>query len=355
MSYYAPQQQTFNDHSNDEFVQLIAILKSQKVLPEYSFTSHVPFFIIQEISIHTHIREVFQDQTHHNLHMASLNSLVSPSNLAVEDDHTVGAVLQPQTMTFAQICLYKILPCPKAGCSHRTREVVTHNQYKDAEYECPFYHHDKDKRRNIVTSHTNEEFVYKANYFEQDKHQTDHKDKYSQNYFESMFHPLYYKMFRCKRTHCNSHRFCPFYHHEDEKKAWNEVFSSFMQKDRVKYVKDKQKYYDSISPLNTQRQCYSENQSPCSSSGLRIYRNSRANDSQGSPKTATSQFSTTSQRTSEASSAKIQRSTTKSYYEKAKVSSFYDESSSISAQLKSNPTECILSSRMVLKDRIINQ
>jgi len=51
-------------------------------------------------------------------------------------------------------------------------------------------------------------------------------------------------MFRCKREHCNFSQCCPFYHSEDEKKTWDKVFSNFIRKDRISYVKDKQKYYE---------------------------------------------------------------------------------------------------------------
>mmetsp|Transcript_28531 Transcript_28531/g.25411 ORF Transcript_28531/g.25411 Transcript_28531/m.25411 type:complete len:117 (-) Transcript_28531:1272-1622(-) len=59
-----------------------------------------------------------------------------------------------------------------------------------------------------------------------------------------MFHPLYYKMFKCKREYCNASAFCPFFHSEEEKKHWDNAFSQFIKKDRVSYVKDKQKYFD---------------------------------------------------------------------------------------------------------------
>ena len=348
MSHSQPE--NFQDYSDHEFDKVVAILKSQKALPEHSFVNHVAFFTLARIPKQTQIRELFQVNDEYSLHITSLNHLLSSSSTESDEDKEGSDISLPQTMTFAQICLYKVLPCPEANCPNRTREVVTQNQYKDAEYECPFYHHDKDRRRNVIMSEGNEEFAYKANYFEEGKNHTE-KDKYSYNYFESMFHPLYYKMFRCKRTYCNSHRLCPFYHHEDEKKAWNNTFNTFVQKERVNYVKDKQKYYDSISPLDTRRQCYSENQSPCKSSGLRIYRNSSAND-QRSPKTAVSQFAAKSQKLSEPNSAKIQRSTNKSQYEKAKVSGFYRENSSVSAKLKISSIENIHSSKVILKERL---
>jgi hypothetical protein len=51
-------------------------------------------------------------------------------------------------------------------------------------------------------------------------------------------------MFRCKREYCNFSQLCPFYHSEDEKKTWDRTFSNYIRKDRISYVKDKQKYYE---------------------------------------------------------------------------------------------------------------
>jgi len=90
-----------------------------------------------------------------------------------------------------------------------------------------------------------EEFTYKANYYEEGKRCSE-KDKHSCNYFESMFHPLYYKMFRCKREYCNFSQFCPFFHSEEEKKTWDRTFSNFIRKDRISYVKDKQNTMNTI-------------------------------------------------------------------------------------------------------------
>jgi len=148
-----------------------------------------------------------------------------------------------QVMSFSQMILYKVLACPDSNCPNRPREIATHNQYKDYEYQCPFFHHDRDKRRLVITSKIGEEFVYKANYYEEGKRSSD-KDKYSANYFESVFHPLYYKMFKCKREYCNFSQLCPFYHSEEEKKTWDKTFSNYIRKDRISYVKDKQKYFE---------------------------------------------------------------------------------------------------------------
>ena len=231
-----------NDH-NDTFYAVVDRLKAQKALPRDSFPKEMPFFNISSISKESQVKELFQDVSDPNLYKSLLKNIIS-----LPEEKSPELITQRlsamQVMGFAQIILYKVLPCCDENCANRPREVATHNQYKDYEYECPFYHHDKDHRRMVLTPSIDDEFTYKANYFEDGKHDPMDKQRCSQNYFESMFHPLYYKMFRCKREYCNFSQCCPFYHSEEEKKTWDKVFSNFIRKDRISYVKDKQKYYE---------------------------------------------------------------------------------------------------------------
>lgn len=146
-------------------------------------------------------------------------------------------------LNFDQLILYKTLPCPNPErCSCKPREVVTKNQYNDKEYQCPFYHHIKDQRRVVLANQGDDDFGYQANYF--DSKATGQPENYSYNYFESMFHPLYYKMFQCKRIYCKQSAFCPFFHNEEEKNNWSELFKEGLGRERVEYVKDKKKYYE---------------------------------------------------------------------------------------------------------------
>jgi hypothetical protein len=243
MTFYPPQEP--DDYSDEEFYAVIERLKAQNALPHDSFIKDIPFFTFEYISKESQIKELFQNSSwaRNALRVLLQNIIPLPEDTNEEDN-----VSMTHVMNFAQVCLYKVLPCPDPNCVHRPREIVTHNQYKDIEYQCPFYHHDRDRRRIVITSTVNEEFAYKANYFEEGRSHAE-KDKYSQNYFESMFHPLYYKMFRCKREYCNACQFCPFYHFEQEKKTWDKMFSNFIMKDRITYVKDKQKYYESTSHI----------------------------------------------------------------------------------------------------------
>jgi len=224
----------------DDFYSVIDHLKQQNILPQDSFLQTVPFFNLTFISKEAQIKELFDNSYDANAYKDFMRKIASSSSSSAST--TEDSELN--MMTFAQVCLYKVLPCPDPCCSKRPREIVTHNQYKDHEFECPFYHHERDRRRVVISRGAEEDFEYKANYYEEGRSNTD-KTKYSQNYFESMFHPLYYKMFRCKREYCNSCHFCPFYHEEQEKKTWDRVFYNIIKKDRITYVKDKQKYYES--------------------------------------------------------------------------------------------------------------
>jgi len=236
------QQEVFpTDSSDQEFYEVIEFFKTQNVLPHDSFVRTLPFFNFPEISKESQIKELFESS------FDAIQSRVLLQNANLMHDNAEEtfscALTNSPVMSFAQVALYKVLPCPYKACPRYPREIATHNQYTDPEYECPFYHHERDRRRLVMTSNMEEEFVYKANYYEEKRRFGD-KDKYSQNYFESMFHPLYYKMFKCKRHYCNSSKFCPFFHHEDEKRAWDNSFRKFVKKDRGSYVKDKQKYYE---------------------------------------------------------------------------------------------------------------
>lgn len=252
------------------FDSIIDCLKACNALPKDSFIKVVPFFNFSHISKETHVQELFRKSFDQTSYQALLRNIV-PVSEATEEIST-------NMMTFAQICLYKVLPCPDPHCASRPREIVTHNQYKDTEYECPFYHHERDRRRIVINSNIEEDFVYKANYYEGGRSNAD-REGYSKNYFESMFHPMYYKMFRCKREHCNSCQFCPFYHQEQEKKTWDKMFNTFLRKDRIAYVKDKQKYYE-----DSAEQKSSDDETTNKSQAQRYQKNQRNNKNSNSPK-----------------------------------------------------------------------
>jgi len=247
------------DSSEDLFDKVVELLKHHEALSPDCFIKDLPYFTFVPLSKELQVLELFQSSCDLTSYRALLKNIVPlPQDLEIQlsrkNPHS-------QTMTFAQVCLYKFLPCPNFHCPNRPREIVTHNQYRESEYKCPFYHHERDRRRLVISPILGEEFEYKASYYEEGRNQT-FKEKYSQNYFESMFHPIYYKLFRCRRESCESYQFCPFFHSDQEKKMWDSMFSSFMKKERIHYVKDKQKYYEnsSNSAGSTDQESQDENQ-----------------------------------------------------------------------------------------------
>ena len=154
-----------------------------------------------------------------------------------------------QVMNFPQVILYKTLPCPEGdNCKRKPREIAPSNQYKDEELECPFFHHEKDRRRLPISRKVEDEFIYKANY---DKSKCDpFPDKFSKNYFESMFHPIYYRLFQCKRIYCQNSFFCPFFHTKGEKTTWDETFLTNIRKSREVYTKEKKEKISSPRSQN---------------------------------------------------------------------------------------------------------
>jgi len=229
------------DEPNEEiFYEVVDRLKDQGALPNHCFIKHIPYFNVPSLPKETQIRELFENSCDAETCKQLLQNIVP---LAADAECKIAPqnYSEVSVMSFGQIILYKVLPCLHINCSNCPREIATHNQYKDFEYECPFYHHERDRRRLVITKNAEEEFIYKANYFEEGRRPYSEKDKYSQNYFESMFHPLYYKMFRCKRDFCNHSAFCPFYHTEQEKNTWDQTFKNLVGKDRVSFLKEKQK------------------------------------------------------------------------------------------------------------------
>jgi len=221
--------------NDDVFYNIIERLKSQNALSAEDFAS-------DDLSKEAQVQDLYKTLNNADLH-TMLKKMIESAD-AENADVIKKRLSASQVMSFAQIILYKVLPCSKEECMGRPRETVIQNQYKDYEYECPFYHHEKDQRRMVITAKLTDEFVFKANYSE---NKTEDSSKCSQNHFESVFHPLYYKLFKCKREHCNVSVHCPFYHTEEEKKTWDRSFSNYIRKDRISYVKEKQKYYENAN------------------------------------------------------------------------------------------------------------
>ncbi len=140
-------------------------------------------------------------------------------------------------MDLIHIVFYKTIPCSQGNhCKHYPRKIVHKNDFLDIELDCYFYHHEKDRRRFVLNNST-KEFRYAGNFADNKK--VNEKAAFSQNFFESLFHPLYYKNFKCVRTKCGQSVFCPYFHSEEEKTVWTVFFKSYFGKDREVFTKKK--------------------------------------------------------------------------------------------------------------------
>eukprot|EP00331_Platyophrya_macrostoma_P024519 CAMPEP_0176462762 /NCGR_PEP_ID=MMETSP0127-20121128/35474_1 /TAXON_ID=938130 /ORGANISM="Platyophrya macrostoma, Strain WH" /LENGTH=355 /DNA_ID=CAMNT_0017854769 /DNA_START=150 /DNA_END=1216 /DNA_ORIENTATION=+ len=127
---------------------------------------------------------------------------------------------------------------------------MLNNQFYDFELECPYFHNRRDKRR----------IVLKANYLLQQNGQVDQQDgAHSYNYFESVYHPLFYKFFECKRLQCKGSIYCAMKHSEEERVAWEEEFAICWKKDRSIYYPKKGKNSSQTEAGSEDGQSYSSN------------------------------------------------------------------------------------------------
>jgi hypothetical protein len=143
-------------------------------------------------------------------------------------------------LSFKELLDYKTFRCENPQCPHNPRTTVANNQYLETELRCHGYHHAKDFRRPPVKdmSTFTGEFEYQANYYKDGRCPLA-KDKYSQNFFESLYHPLYYKQFACKRAYCDQTKYCPYFHSEREKMEWELHFEQNLKVNRKVFLSTK--------------------------------------------------------------------------------------------------------------------
>mmetsp|Transcript_2288 Transcript_2288/g.2016 ORF Transcript_2288/g.2016 Transcript_2288/m.2016 type:complete len:174 (-) Transcript_2288:212-733(-) len=147
------------------------------------------------------------------------------SEVDFEENRLLEKRLASKTVfSFIHLVFFKTLPCPKGTfCKNCPRKIVHKNDFLDVEMDCFFYHHEKDHRR-LVLNEIGKEFRYAGNFADSRRLQGSNKLDFSLNFFESLFHPLYYKNFSCVRTKCEKSVFCPYHHSPEEKNLWNTYF-----------------------------------------------------------------------------------------------------------------------------------
>jgi len=226
----------FEDYSAQEYVAILQRLIKQRAINIDLDLPNPDECTLQDLQ--NIVEYIFNGRLDAMIYQMAHKEILKNEDLQTQAKLLLKKLSPFQVMNFPQVILYKTLPCPRGDtCKNKPREIAPSNQYKDEELECPFYHHEKDRRRLPITRKVEDEFIYKANY---DKSKCDpFPDKFSKNYFESMFHPIYYRLFQCKRTHCENSFFCPFFHTKDEKTTWDETFLTFIRKSRDVYTKEK--------------------------------------------------------------------------------------------------------------------
>jgi len=143
-------------------------------------------------------------------------------------------------LNFKDLLEYKVNPCENGDCPYYPRTTVANNQYLENELRCHGYHHARDQRRHPIKNIQifTGEFEYQANYFRDGKCPLP-KERYSNNFFESLYHPLYYKQFVCKREHCEKSAYCPYFHSEKEKIEWEVIFEQNLKLNRKLFLSTK--------------------------------------------------------------------------------------------------------------------
>jgi len=61
------------------------------------------------------------------------------------------------------------------------------------------------------------------------------------NFFESLYHPLYFKQFACKREFCDRSTACPYFHNEKEKAEFEMIFEQRLNMSRKIFLSSKPK------------------------------------------------------------------------------------------------------------------
>ena len=220
----------------DRYFEIVWRLWKQKApgVPQFTFEKQkLTLSTLQNL-----LDLVFATKTNKTLNECVFAHLLN-SNTPIQNSEFSKVVSNIHVMNFAQLVLYKTLPCPQEDkCPYSPRQLAPSNQYQDSELACYYYHHDKDQRRVPIPFKFKDDFTYTANYNK--FNDADNTGKYSQNYFESMFHPMYYKLFKCKRNNCERSCFCPFIHSDLEKIIWDEIFKEFIFKSRDVLTKRKE-------------------------------------------------------------------------------------------------------------------
>lgn len=170
----------------------------------------------------------------------NIGEIQTPPTTTVTTTAPTSSAPNASKLLFKELLEYKTTRCQDPNCQFNPRTTVANNQYLEAELQCHGYHHAKDFRRTPIKDMKTftGEFEYQANYYKDGRCPLA-KDKYSQNFFESLYHPLYYKQFACKRSFCDKTKYCPYFHSEREKIEWELIFEQNLKVNRKVFLSTK--------------------------------------------------------------------------------------------------------------------
>ena len=163
--------------------------------------------------------------------------------LSVELDEKIA----PKILTIQELRQYKLEKCNNPDCPNKPVKEKN-EKFKNKDFKCPYWHFDYDKRRDVMAPNIagnpgntgGTPLAYHAKMCDKKGCRFKEKCLFGHNFFESYYHPLYYKKFNCKENlngECDGNRYCPYVHEKEEEEYWTEYIKRELGLDRNKPFK----------------------------------------------------------------------------------------------------------------------
>ena len=141
--------------------------------------------------------------------------------------------IQDSLMSLEDLLQYKTKPCKNNECPYKPTKSKN-EKFKNKDFKCTYFHFAWDQRREL--SYQDEHFNYHAKVCDK-LISCKYKGKcfFGHNFFESYFHPLYYKKFSCQQNlqnDCDKSKFCPYIHNKEEEAKWDAELNKKFNIDR---------------------------------------------------------------------------------------------------------------------------
>ena len=164
------------------------------------------------------------------------------SEIGSEHRKTGEADVSSNMLSVEELLQYKVNKCEDPDCPYKPVKEKN-EKFKNKDLMCPGWHFDYDKRRAVVPLAENAAappLAYHAKMCEKKGCRFKEKCAFSNNFFESYYHPLYYKKFSCEENlkgECDRNRYCPYVHEKEEELRWTEYIKERLGLDRNKSQK----------------------------------------------------------------------------------------------------------------------